>query len=96
MNKKHVSIAVVVLILGAAAFKVTIASENKPETVATEDVKSVGYFVANAKEALAKNKQCFDQGLDMQATPNCANALHALEISHVGGDRVTGYKYAKN
>lgn len=92
MNKKYISIATAVLIFGAAAFNITIANETPAEPIA-EEIKSVAYYVANTKEAREKNRECYEQG-NMQANQNCANSLHALQISFVGGDRISGYKYS--
>ncbi len=59
-----------VLALAVTAFKTSNA----------EDSKSVAWYSANIKEAQAKNKQCHDDA-NLQSTPECVNALHALEIS---------------
>jgi hypothetical protein len=79
MKKTIVMALTAALILGFAAFKATIAGETK------EDVKSVAWYVANIKAARAQNQQCFDNA-GLQATPNCVNSLHALEISFKGGN----------
>lgn len=59
-----------VLALAVMAFKTSNA----------EDGKTVAWYSANIKEAQAKNKECHDNP-NLQSTPECVNALHALEIT---------------
>jgi hypothetical protein len=94
MKKNYAILAAAIVILGVSIFKVTTASESKVEVVSTDGIKSLAYYVANMKEALSTNQECYDKGLDMKTVPNCANALQALQISHVGGSRVQGYQFS--
>jgi hypothetical protein len=59
-----------VLALAVTAFKTSNA----------EDSTSVAWYSANIKAAQAKNQQCHDEP-NLKSTPECVNALHALEIS---------------
>lgn len=66
--------------IGLTALNATVASEK-----ANDDVKSVGWFVANIKDARLQNQQCHNTP-SLQSSQNCANALHALEISFKGAN----------
>jgi len=87
--KKNLWIAVsVVLIFTITALKVSTASEEKQDSQAKQEsanAKSVAWYVANIKAAKAQNQECYDNPA-LQATPNCANALHALQIAFKGGN----------
>jgi hypothetical protein len=50
------------------------------KTSNAEDSKSVAWYVANIKEAQTKNQECHDNP-NLKSSPECANALRALEIS---------------
>lgn len=52
------------------------------ETKAPE-TKSMAWYMANPKLALAQNKECFDNP-KLKDTENCVYSLHALEIMHKG------------
>lgn len=77
--------ATLVLILGG--FNVLNAEESAQQesTQQAENAKSVAWYVANIREARAKNQECYDNP-SMQASLDCANALHALQISFNGGN----------
>jgi hypothetical protein len=47
------------------------------------EIKSVAWYMANQKEALAKNKECYDNP-QLKTTENCVYSLQALEITHKG------------
>lgn len=80
---KHTTILIVTSIaLLLSAFKVISAEETTPQA---EPVKSIAWYVANVKEAKAKNQQCFDDPA-IKASEDCENALHALQISFKGGN----------
>jgi len=87
--KKNIWIALsVALIFSLTAFKVTTASEDKQDAQAkqeSENAKSVAWYVANIKSAKTQNQACYDNP-GLQASPNCANALHALQIAFKGGN----------
>lgn len=82
MKKNTVILILSALALALSAFQVISAEESS--TPASE-AKSVAWYVANIKEARATNQQCHDNP-GMQSSPDCANALHALEISFKGGN----------
>ena len=94
MKKHQALIATILVILGVSIFQVTTASESKVDIVSADGVKSLAYYVANMKEARAVNQMCYDKGLDMKTVPDCANALQALEMSHVGGERAHPNQFA--
>ncbi len=80
--KKNVLIAMTaVSILAFTAFKATIAAE----AVNSEQAKSLAWYVANIPEARKRNQECHDNP-SLQSSSDCANALHALEISFKGGN----------
>lgn len=81
MKKNSIILLVASLALMLSAFKVIRAEEAKP----AEQAKSIAWYVANVKEARAKNQQCFDDP-SLKATEDCENALHALQISFKGGN----------
>lgn len=51
-----------------------------------EESKSVAWYTANIKEAKTKVQECHDNS-SLQASPECANARHALEISFGVGQK---------
>ncbi len=80
--KKSVVTSMSILALalaGLAMFNSSVASES------SEDAKSVAWYVANIQEARQQNQACYDTP-SLKSTPNCVNALHALEISFKGGN----------
>lgn len=80
--KKSVMTSMSILALafaGLAMFNSSVASETDA------DVKSVAWYVANIREARQQNQACYNTP-SLQSTPNCVNALHALEISFKGGN----------
>ena len=82
MKKNTVILILSALALALSAFQVISAEES---STTTSDAKSVAWYVANIKEARATNQQCHDNP-GMQPSPDCTNALHALEISFKGGN----------
>lgn len=81
MKKNSIILLIASLALMLSAFKVISAEEVK----SAEQAKSIAWYVANVKEAKAKNQQCFDNP-GLKATEDCENALHALQISFKGGN----------
>lgn len=81
MKKTIVLVSASALVLVLGAFRVL----NAQETQTGNDAKSVAWYVANIKEARAKNQQCHDNP-GLQSSEDCANALHALNISFKGGN----------
>lgn len=81
MQKNTLILSASALILVLSAFKVISAED----TQAANEAKSVAWYVANIKEARAKNQECHDSP-NTSATAECENALHALEISFKGGN----------
>lgn len=82
MKKAHVMliVAAIAALGSTAAMNVTNANE-----AGGEDVKTVAWYVANIKEAKAQNQACHDNP-NLQGSANCANSLHALEITFKGGN----------
>lgn len=81
MQKNALILTVSTLVLVLSAFKVISAEESKQASKA----KSVAWYVANIKDARAKNQECHDNP-GIQSSADCGNALHALEISFKGGN----------
>ena len=67
--------ALVITFTGLMFMKNTLTQSNSE--------KSVAWYVANIKEAQAKNIECRkdSSNTELQSTPDCVNALHAIEIS---------------
>ncbi|MGY6274254.1 hypothetical protein [Methylomonas sp. MgM2] len=83
MKKSTIILISSAVLLALSAFNVISAEE--PNQAQAENEKSVAWYVANIREAKAKNQQCFDSRTQ-QSTPECENALHALQISFNGGN----------
>jgi len=83
MKKSSIILISTGLVLAFSAFNVISAEE--PNQVQTENTKSVAWYVANIREAKAKNQQCFEDHAQ-QSNSDCENALHALQISFNGGN----------
>jgi len=81
--KKSTLIFAVAIIATAYALSVSALEKTKPEESNNGDIKTVAWYVANIKEARAKNKECFadPNNKELQSTPNCANSLQALKMS---------------
>ena len=49
----------------------------------SNEAKSVAWYTANIKAAQAKNNECHraSNATELQSSPDCINALHAIEIS---------------
>jgi hypothetical protein len=72
------------LLVSAAIILTTVVAVMQiREQASVPDVKSLAWYTANPKVALADNKICFDNP-QLKATENCLNSLHALEIMHKG------------
>lgn len=76
---------IIVLVFGAMALALTALNVVNAEDSAQQSSKSVAWYVANIRAAKAKNQECHDNP-DIQASQDCSNALHALEISFTGGN----------
>lgn len=68
--------AAIILTTGVVAIQ-KFQAEKVPEN------KSLAWYMANPKEALAKNQECYDNP-QLKTTENCVNSLHALEVMHKG------------
>ena len=71
--------------LAAAAIILTtlVVALQKVQEAKMPEIKSVAWYMANPKEALAKNKECYDNPT-LKSTENCVYSLQALEITHKG------------
>lgn len=81
MTKQLIILTLSVLTLTIGGLQVIHAQESS----STGEAKSVGWYVANLQEARNKNQQCHDNP-SLKTSADCANALHALEISFKGGN----------
>jgi len=86
--KKSNLLLVVAIFTTVYALSVTALETNNSGKTKAEETKSIAWYVANPKEALAKNKECYGdpKAADLQSTPNCVNSLQALKMSHVGSN----------
>ena len=82
MKKPSIMISTAALLCLIAALKVTIAEET---LTPVEEVKTVGWYVANINQAKQQNKLCYNNP-ELKTSANCENALHALQISFVGNN----------
>ena len=86
MKKTTPILIATALILTLTAFKVISAEEaTAAVTPESTEVKSVAWYVANVKEAKAKNQLCYDNPGKLP-NEDCENSLHALQISFKGGN----------
>lgn len=81
---KFIAAAAIAIFGGAVILNVTNASSEVNEDKEAE-AKSVAWYVANIKEAKAQNQTCHDNP-NLQASADCVNSLHALQISFKGGN----------
>ena len=72
------SIVAIAIILTSGVVAMQKFQESK-----TPETKSLAWYMANPKEALAKNKECYDNP-QLKTTENCVYSLQALEITHKG------------
>jgi hypothetical protein len=77
LSKNQIIIAAAISALTAiVAFQQVSVAGSK-----SDEVKSVGWYTANIKVAQAKNTECRADVNNIQTTPDCTNALNALQIS---------------
>ena len=79
LNKTQIIIAAGISALTAIiAFQQVSVADSK-----SNEPKTVGWYTANIKAAQAKNNECRGESgnTELQATPDCVNALNALQIS---------------
>ncbi|MEQ1635626.1 MAG: EexN family lipoprotein [Methylococcales bacterium] len=79
------STSLLTVVAAAIVFTVGVMAFQRTQEAKTPEVKSVAWYAANPKEARETNKACFDSQ-QLQATENCINSLHALEISYKGSN----------
>jgi hypothetical protein len=65
-------------LIAMMVFQTTNAQSSK-----SNEPKSMAWYTANIKVAEARNKECRSDSsnTELQATPDCVNALQALELS---------------
>ena len=71
------------LIAAAVILASVVVVMQKLQETKQPEVKSVAWYMANPQEALAKNKECYDNPL-LKTTENCVYSLQALETIHKG------------
>jgi hypothetical protein len=79
LSKNQIIIAAAISALTAiVAFQQVSVAGSK-----SDEIKSVAWYTANIKAAQAKNNECRGESgtTELQATPDCVNALNALQIS---------------
>lgn len=78
IQKRNAIIATAIsALIAVMVFQTTNAQSSKSEA------KTMAWYTANIKVAEAKNKECRanPENTELQATPDCVNALQALELS---------------
>lgn len=70
------------------ALSVSALEKSKSDEAKGGEAKTVAWYVANPRDARAKNKECYGnpKATELQATPDCVNSLQALQMSHVGAN----------
>ncbi len=69
------------LVAAAVILTSVVVVMQKRQEAKMPEVKSVAWYMANPQEALAKNKECYDNPL-LKTTENCLYSLQALEVMH--------------
>lgn len=75
-NLPSLAALAVILTIGVVAIQ-------KNQEAKTPETKSVAWYTANPREALVKNKECYDNP-HLKTTENCLYSLQALEMTHKG------------
>ncbi len=79
IEKRHAIVIATAIsaLLGIVAFQQTNAAGSK-----SNEVRSMAWYAANLKIAEAKNKECRadPNNTELQSTPDCVNALQAVEL----------------
>jgi hypothetical protein len=80
LNKTQKHTAIIITAISAL---VAIMALQTTSAQSSKEPKSVAWYTANIKIAEAKNKECRanPENVELQATPDCVNALQALELS---------------
>ncbi len=71
------------LVAAAVILSSVVVVMQKRQEAKLPEIKSVAWYMANPQEALAKNKECYDNPL-LKTTENCLYSLQALEVMHKG------------
>jgi hypothetical protein len=74
----------IIIAAGISAFTAIVAFQQVSVAGSkSNEPKSMAWYTANTKVAEAKNKECRSDSsnTELQATPDCVNALQALELS---------------
>jgi hypothetical protein len=79
LNKTQKHTAIFIAAISALVAVMAIQTTNAQGS----DAKTKAWYVANIKDAEAKNKECRadSSNVELQNTPECVNALQALELS---------------
>jgi uncharacterized protein YycO len=80
LNKTQKHTAIIVAAVSALVAVMAIQTTNAQSA---KEPKTMAWYTANIKAAEAKNKECRanPENVELQATPDCVNALQALELS---------------
>ncbi len=71
----------IIIAAGISALTAIIAFQQVSIAESTSEAKSVAWYVSNIKVAQAKNTECRADVNNIQTTPDCLNALSALQMS---------------
>lgn len=80
LNKTQKRNAIIAASISALVAVMVVQTTNAQSS--KSDVKSVAWYTANIKTAETKNKECRGnpENTELQSTPDCVNALQALEL----------------
>jgi hypothetical protein len=71
----------IIIAAGISVFAAIIGFQQVSVAESTSEAKSVAWYVSNIKLAQAKNTECRADTNNVQTTPDCLNALSALQMS---------------
>ncbi len=71
----------IIIAAGVSALAAIIGFQQVSIAESTSEAKSVAWYVSNIKLAQAKNTECRADANNVQTTPDCLNALSALQMS---------------
>lgn len=76
-TQKHAAI-----FIAAVSALVAVMALQTTNAQGSSDAKTKAWYVANIKDAETKNKECRadSSNVELQNTPECVNALQALEL----------------
>ncbi len=71
----------IIIVAGISALTAIVGFQQVSVAESTSETKSIAWYTANIRAAQAKNNECRADLNNIQTTPDCINALNALQIS---------------